>query len=275
MKLLSSLFWLESKRLRLQIILTVITLLLYAFMLGFSLKDLSIFDIQYSINMQSDQTLPSLTSGLSQEKILSLFAILIPAFLAFSFVTFNSLRAPFRSPSEWQDGQFQLFKLSSWSSYQIQLGRFLVFCLLGLVPIILITFGVVAAITSKPDFESINLARDIYWISFFVSLSILPLFISAGLLVDSLRTAYYLRGSHAVVTFIQYAGWVASVGIALKISSSSSIGILPSITLDLLNPMAGNSQQSIQLYLEPMLVSLVIAFVFVLVSARIIEEAES
>jgi len=273
MKLMTCLFWLESKRLRLHIIATFLIVAMLVLLLGVGFGDVSA--LQYQIQLDADDAYRDVIEGLSSQAIYVILSTLIPGLMAASLVLLVSMLAPFRGSNEWQNGQFQMFKMSSWSLYHIQLGRFLTLCLFGLISLSAIAMIMVIALGSHPNTKIPGLGRDILWISFFLALSLYPLFTAIGMLIDSIRTAYYLKGLHFIVSLIQFAGWASLILLSFKLRNALSFEIFPPIELTLSNLIPGNDEQMIQLKWEPMLISIVLAVVFVIVSSRVLEEAES
>ncbi|SMF59523.1 hypothetical protein [Pseudobacteriovorax antillogorgiicola] len=274
-QLFYTLLWLEARRLRIHITLLLIAFGLLLLWLGIDFGTFSNFEYQFESSGDGSGFMDSLNS-LSMETLIAALGIVVPSFSCLAFGSLLLMIAPFRSPQEWQQGHFQMLKMSSWSQYHIQCARFLIYLLLALVFFVPVIATGAMALASDDTINIPYVTQDFIILGAFTVLSSLPLTMAVGMVIDATRTAYYLRGIHFLVTFIQFAGWVALLNLGQKSIAALNVAVLPPIQLkshQILPP--GTWEGPTQLYWEPMIISWIIAWGFAVLSGRIQEEAEA
>ena len=90
MKLMTCLFWLESKRLWLHIIATFLIVAMLVLLLGVGFGDVSA--LQYQIQLDADSNYMDMIDGLSSQAIYVIVSTLIPGLMAASLVLFAKFR---------------------------------------------------------------------------------------------------------------------------------------------------------------------------------------
>ena len=276
MSLIYTLAWMELRRLRIHGLLLAISAALLILWLGIDFGHISDsnFTFESSTN-SSDPDISEILRGFSGETVLTMLSIAFPTLGALSFGFLFAVLTPFRSPQEWEQGQFQMLKMSSWTQYQIQIARYLIYSVLLLCySLIIILAGSVAIATS--DINLPHLVLDTALMSIFMVLSSIPLLIGIGMVVDATRTAYYLRGIHFVITFIQFAGWISLGYLSLNSMSILKLGVIPPIPIKTLTTLPLSSYNGpTHIFWEPMIMSCLLGIAFVVLSGRIQEEAEA
>ena len=189
MALFRSLIIIELVRLKTFLVLATLALILFSLWLGMDLTSANNFNFHYESSSSSNLGLSDMQALMSTESLLSASKVLIPTALILSFFSLLVMVAPFRSRSEWQDGQFQLIKSSCHSLYRIQLIRygFYLCFLIGFATLTLLLNGI--AIQQDHSIQIPFLIQDFTLIAASALLTTVPLAIAIGMLIDSCRTA--------------------------------------------------------------------------------------
>lgn len=273
MNLLRTLALIEFRRLKIQQAIFGVLFVVFVLWLGIDINSFSELSFQMDSN---DEKSSEAIAKLTEAAVEGMFAILLPLMTLTAAGALTAITLPFRSPREYQEGQFQMIKMSSWSLYRVQLmryglysaGTFVFFGILGLAATL--------AVASKVDSQFIPLLRDlnlIYWASL---LTTIPILLAAGMVVDACRTAYALRGIHFIISIIQFAGLIALLRLVQAITDAMNTSMLPPIPLDQMSKFFGPIFQGPKvLYWEPIIIGLLVAVAFVVLSGRILEEAEA
>lgn len=271
MNLLLTLLPSEARRLKLHFVISGLIVALLIAWLGLDFDSIS-GDISFHSQGNIDN---GFQSFFSIDSIIPTLGIVLPSMLALSAICLVGLLMPFRSQKEWETGQFQLLKMCSWSQYPIQIVRFCIYLVVCLTLTLTIITTMALALKSSPNSPA-QFSHDLILIAFFMIAAFLPLGISIGLVIDSIRTAYYLRGIPTIITIIQLTGWMAMMNFSQKAINSTSFTLLPSIPLESVKQFPqGSFKGMTQLHIEPLILSFIIALSFVVLSGRVLEEAEA
>ena len=142
MSLIYTLAWMELRRLRIHGLLLALAAALLVLWLGIDIGNISYGNFTFeSSSSGSDPDITDMFRGFSGETLLTMLSIIFPTLSALSFGLLFAVLTPFRSPQEWEQGQFQMLKMSSWTQYQIQLARFLIYGVLLLSYSMIIIFA--------------------------------------------------------------------------------------------------------------------------------------
>jgi hypothetical protein len=95
------------------------------------------------------------------------------------------------------------------------------------------------------------------------------------MVVDSIRTAYYHKGGHPIITLIQFLGWISILTLGIKVSQLNLPELLPSFTFNVEQFFSVDHSKSWLFQWEPVFILLAASYILIFLSGRILEEAES
>ena len=274
MKLFLTLAKIEAVRLKLHLLLSAILTAFFILWLGIDFTSMEGFNFTMetsgTMDLGADQQ-----SLITMDALLALSEIFIPLTVAILGICLLLILLPFRGPREWQEGQFQLIKMCSWSLYQIQLSRFVIYFLFGTLCMGLLLFSASCAVIMNEQAQVPYLLGDAMALFAYTLMLTIPLSISIGMVIDATRSAYLLRGINILISFIQITGWMALMDLSQRWINYFKLG-LPAWPIRLAEQIPSNTYQGpTHLYMEPIILSAIITIVFVVLSARILEEAEA
>ena len=275
MGLFRGIAWLESKRMKYLLILLPLIAIGTGVFLGIGKIDLTNIDYSFEYNSSSSGGMPSPPLSFNVlEQVLKFGPPIVLSFFALMAGGFLAVLAPFRGDREWSEGQFQLLRLSKHSMLSILLVRLTLYVLtFWLFATIILTMGSIAILRVDDDYTM--LIKDAYTMFQIGFWTYGPLIMSLGIFIDSIRTAYYMKGSKIVTNIIPILGWLV-IGLAISDAFQFVQGKLFDPWLfTAIRDVTLLGDTGIPMFKEPLLLTVLTSFVLCYLGSRILEEVEA
>ena len=118
-------------------------------------------------------------------------------------------------------------------------------------------------------------SRDLLISTQLMIMTLGPILLATGILIDTLRTAYYHKGLKGVVSIMQFFGWIVIANFAMALFSKVSGSILPKYQLTSLNIFDSSLSRTIAIGWEPLIVGVIVAGGIISLGAQILKEVET
>ncbi len=271
MNLFKIIAWLEGRRLRTHIVILILALTLIAIWVGLNP---SLVNSEFKVSLSMDDTDFQLQKILSMEssiKLMSLWGKII-AFAAIGYIMMTVI--PFRSDREWQQGQFQMMRMSQWTTFQIQGVRLLLY--FGISWLFFTLLSILAVIGIQVEnIDYPGHGGDLFWGTQVLIMTICPIVLSISQVIDALHTAYFQRGNKLPITVLQFLGWISLASIATRALLFVEGLIFPPITLESFGVLHAAFEIPIDLHLEWIAVSILFSGLMTLASGQVLKEVEA